>query len=219
MRVLMVLSMFLFYGAASAQDSPITDNLLDKLCKSINENKSTDDSVRLSDAFEKHLFPIFKKMEPGQVEESWQRVFYRLQRSCAAFKAILDRINPLPSGDWKQVDLKPAPTSNKQDCKDFAGYKKMSYLESTGDTVHVTISNGIWTDHFVDGTTSTLKFKWITDCEFQIEFIESNNEVRKNYSRPGDKYAYQVLGKTPDYFDMSAESVGTNKYMTFRLYY
>ena len=61
--------------------------------------------------------------------------------------------------------------------------------------------------------------KWLTDCEFQIEFVTSNNELRKKLSKPGDKYRYQVLEKSDGYYFMSAEVVDVNQFMTFKLYY
>jgi hypothetical protein len=49
------------------------------------------------------------------------------------------------------------------------------------------------------------RFKWVDDCKFDIEFIESNNITRKNYSKQGEKYRYEILGETAHYYLMLFE--------------
>lgn len=74
------------------------------------------------------------------------------------------------------------------------------YPDFNGDTVNLIIDKGLWTDNFKDGTYSKLRFKWINDCEFEIEFIESNNPVQSQFSKKGDKYLYQIIEKKDNYY-------------------
>ena len=218
MRILLVILFFSLATNTYSQESKITDELLTKVCNSINSNKSKDDSVRVVQAFKKHLLPVMDGMSEEQALEAQQKAFFRLQITCPAFKRILEKWDPVNKGDWKEVSSKPPP-AEKSICKEFAQRKNYSYLERSGDTVHITIDNGIYTDHFVDGTYSKLHFKWINDCEFQLEFIESNNLSRKNLSKPGDKYLYQVLSKEDGAYLMSAQPVARERIMTFKLYF
>ena len=52
------------------------------------------------------------------------------------------------------------------------------------------ITENSWKETFEDGTISLLSFHKTSNCEFELEFIESNNELRKNFSVTGDKYQY-----------------------------
>jgi len=71
----------------------------------------------------------------------------------------------------------------------------------------------------LDGTYSKLRFEWVSACEFEIEFLESNNRIRKNFSKPGDKYRYQIVDSKDGYYDMSVEIVGADMHSLFRMYY
>ena len=94
-----------------------------------------------------------------------------------------------------------------------------AYVDAMGDTVRLELGNGYWIDRFSDGTYSRLAFRWIDDCSFEIEFIESDNHTRQSFSKPGDVYVYQVNEKHPGYYDVSVEIKGTGRYAAFRIYY
>ena len=219
MRILLIIALFIFAKTANCQEEKITDQLLQQICNSIDSNKSDNDSIKVFQAFEKHLLPVMKDMDQAEAREAWEKTLIRLQRVCISFKKILDKMDPNTRSDWREVDSKPLPSVDKSVCRDFSKLKNFTYLERSGDTVHLTIDNGFWTDHFKDGTYSKLKVRWKTDCELEIEFIESNNVIRKNFSKPGDKYSYQVLSKGDGFYLMSAEIVGQNRFLTFKLYY
>lgn len=214
LSVVLILTMFI----ANAQESKITDALLDEVCESIRTGKAPSDSARINEAFMKHLLPLFSKMDSLQAAEAWDRIFYRLQVTCPVFDEMMERFRET-KGDWKTVDKKPAPAKDTSLCNEFKKHSKVYYLEPTGDTVHVTIRNGTWTESFIDGSYSKLKFYWVNKCEFHLEFISSNNVSRKNLSRPGDRYSYQVIDKSGRSFLMSAAFVGTERYSTFKIYY
>jgi hypothetical protein len=202
------------YGQSDIQK----DSLINEICKSIIENVEQSDSIKITMAYNRHLFPYLSKYAKEEQEIIWENLFFRLQRNCKEFKEIVDKVSE-QKGDWKSIDKKPVTISSKKTCKDFLRHKKYKYLETSGDTVNLSIKNGFWIDRFEDGTYSKLKFNWISDCEFDIEFIESDNQSRKNFSKPGDKYRYQIIDKKQTYYDMSVEILGTNRYMTFKIYY
>ncbi|MFN7261174.1 MAG: hypothetical protein ACK5TU_14835 [Cyclobacteriaceae bacterium] len=202
------------YGQSDSQK----DSLINEICKSIIENAGASDSIKITVAYDRHLIPYLSKYSKEEQEKIWETLYYRMQRNCKEFKEIDDKVTE-QKGDWKSVDKKPEAMLSKKTCKDFLKYKKYKYLEASGDTVNLSIENGIWIDRFKDGTYSKLKFIWVSDCEFDIEFIESDNRLRKNFSKPGDKYRYQIIDKKRTYYDMSVEILGTNRYMTFKIYY
>jgi len=200
------------------QSQESKDSLVTEICKSIMNSKSPSDSVRIFTALQEHFYPFLGKYPEGQREDIATNVFFRLQRNCKAFKAILDK-GGAQRGDWETVATKPATMLTKKECAHFPDHKEYKYLESTGDTVRLELANGFWVDHFKDGTFSKLKLRWIADCEFEIEFVESNNNVRKNFSKPGDKYRYQVIDKTEGYYKMSVEIPDSDQHLLFKIYY
>lgn len=101
----------------------------------------------------------------------------------------------------------------------FRKHKIYKYIEFNGDTTNLKIDNDFWIDNFKDGTYSKLKIYWSSDCYFDIEFINSNNEVRKKISHPGDKYRYTILEKFDNYYLMSVEITGIKRFSIFKIYY
>jgi hypothetical protein len=115
------------------------------------------------------------------------------------------------------VAEKPIGNATKKDCRAFLSHDQYSYRESDGiSSVAVSVKKGIWTETFADGTYSKLKLKWIGDCEFDLEFVESNNAIRKNISKAGDKYHYRILERNDGHYALLYELDGV--YSTFKVY-
>ncbi|MCE2958612.1 MAG: hypothetical protein ACK5R0_10020 [Bacteroidota bacterium] len=211
--------LFLMLNAyAFAQTQATKDSLVNEMCNTIINSQSLGDSARVAAMFRKHLFPFLDKYPESLRDELGMNIYFRMQRNCDAFKDLLHRVDP-PKGDWQAVEKKLTTSLNKKGCRGLLDHNKLSYLESSGDTVQLVIDKGMWVDRFKDGTYSKLKMRWISDCEFEIEFIESNNASRKGLSKKGDKYLYQVFDKKDNYYDMSVQIPGSDRYMVFKLYY
>jgi hypothetical protein len=194
------------------------DSLITKMCETLKENSSFSDTIKMKAVMEKHLSIFLKYLNDSSKMDELNQIDIRFQRQCKEYGELIDRIN-IQKGDWKRVNAKPNTELKKEVCLDFLKYENYYYLSSNGDTVRLAIDKYFWVDHFKDGTYSKLKFYWINDCEFEIEFIESDNYSRKQFSKPGDKYKYQILNKDDKSYFMSAEIVGTSQFMTFKLYY
>ncbi|MBM1106951.1 hypothetical protein JQC67_12440 [Aurantibacter crassamenti] len=62
------------------------------------------------------------------------------------------------------------------------------------DTTHVTISKNMFLERMDNGRTySLLVINWQDDCNFELEFKESNDPLKKELSTAGDKYKYEIL--------------------------
>lgn len=216
---LLIFAFLLISTAAAAQTQAQKDSLVNEMCKTISATKQMTDSMRLFMAYQKHYFIFLSKYQADIREEIGANIYFRLQRNCKEFKEILTRLDPPKGGDWKAVSRKPKSNLKKKTCRPFTDHQEYTYIEATGDTVNVHIKYGYWIDYFKDGTYSKLKFEWGKGCEFDIEFIESDNLSRKNLSKPGDIYRYQILDKKENYYDMSVEIVGTDRFLTFKMYY
>lgn len=200
------------------QDQVEKDSLINEMCKTIKSTKDLSDSARIDFTFEEHLYPYLAKFPDEEIDEIWRRMYYRFLKSCNEFMEIIDRVNS-HKGDWETITEKPNTNLSKRTCKRFLDHQNYSYLEPSGDTVNLQIKDGYWIDHFKDGTFSKLKFDWVNDCEFDVEFIESNNESRMYLSETGDKYRYKIVDKKDGYYDMVLEGLGYDTFYRFKIYY
>ncbi|MGG9962464.1 hypothetical protein [Ferruginibacter sp. SUN106] len=218
----MSIKMLFFFSLLSlkvfGQSTAANDSLIAVMCKTLAANKATVDTEKIKLVVTQHLNPYLQQFDNTKAEEISDAIFIRAQRQCKDFADLIFRLTPKQS-DWQMVDKKPVSRMEKKNCIEFLKIKKYFYLEANGDTVNLSIENGLWTDHFKDSTFSTLKFRQLNNCEFEIEFISSNNSMRQKLSNPGDKYRYQILEKLEGSYLMSAEIVGGNQFMTFKIYY
>lgn len=216
--VSITIALFLFSNLLTAQDQNKRDSIVNLICKTIVENRTDDDTTRVNIAFEKYLYNFLATYNETEREEVFTNIYYRLQRNCLEFKKILQKLIP-NQGDWEMLTEKPTSKVTAQDCREFKQKRYYYYLEANGSKTRVEIHEGFWTDTFTDSTYSKLKFKWLNDCEFEIEFIESNNESRKNMSKKGDTYRYSIIDRKENYYDMVLEVVGAGQLSRFKMYY
>ncbi|MEQ8713925.1 MAG: hypothetical protein RIC80_12970 [Cyclobacteriaceae bacterium] len=213
-----VIILFLFFGHLSiAQTQYQKDSLINEMCKTLDEFKTLDDSIRIHTVYNIHLYPFLSLYPEVSHQEIGSSIFIRFQHNCNTFKRILDRLNGLHE-DWENLNEKPVSETNSQECDKFLENRNFWYHDSSGDTVKLTIGTRFWTDSFKDGTYSKLKFQRLNNCQFEIEFIESNNKIRANFSKPGDRYKYELLRSEGDYFYVLVELTEINSFMRFKLY-
>jgi len=162
------------------------------------------DSLKVNAATAEHLPGFFERFEPAN-EDAFnamlEKIYFHLQKNCTAFTSMLDDVNG-NQGEWQILKDIPKNSLNKKTCRDLDKIKKFYYFEVNGDVTDVTIDKGIWLENFADGTFSKLEFKWTSDCEFDLIFIESNNTIRKNLSSKGDIYHYGLHEKKDEAYFM-----------------
>ncbi|TCZ64714.1 hypothetical protein [Flaviaesturariibacter aridisoli] len=218
MRFSFLLLALLGVAPAFAQNPKVPDSTLNKVCQALATSRQLSDSSKVVEALGLHLLPVLQDLGEDDFRQAYYYAFIRLQRNCPEFARVVARLAP-QKGDWQEVPAKPVSEASADDCKAFRKYPVLAYLESSGDTVRAVLRDGYWEDRFPDGTYSRLKMRWLSGCEFQIEFVESNNPARASYSKPGDKYNYGIVRKEPGYFLMSVTADDHKQYSTFKLYY
>ncbi len=217
LRVLF-LGLCIISNFAFGQSQQDIDSVATLICNAIKIETEQNDSLKLAKSFQNNLPPFLSSYEQDQRMDIITHIYFRLQRNCKSFFDITSKLNP-PKGDWRIISEKPKTDLTKSECRQFLSHLKYSYLEDTNDTVNIAIENGYWIDHFKDGTFSKLKIEWTSNCEFEAVFIESNNQIRKYYSIPGDKYQYQIVNKGQGYYSMTVENVGSGIINSFKMYY
>lgn len=210
--------LILFPLIASGQTEFQKDSLISEICKTINATQKLPDSIRVQNAFQMHLFPYANRLDESDREDFRLDVFYRLHRSCSEFYKIQYRLTKT-NRDITAVDKIPQSKLSKKECGEFLNHKQFFSIESSGDTSNSVVMDGIWVQTFKDNTVSKLKFRWLSDCEFELEFIEATNAPRARFSKRGERYIYKILDKEETFYLMSVEIVGNDSQLTFNLYY
>ncbi|MFD1096118.1 hypothetical protein [Salegentibacter chungangensis] len=188
------------------------------MCDYLKELDIENDTLKISSLYEKQLFPYLEKVDQSKSKQIGEKVFYRLQRNCVEFRNLLDRLEP-PKEAAVRITKNPTSTISKNQLKEFKNQKNFYYFEVDGDTTKVSMNEGIWKDKFSNETYSKLTYNWVTDTEFELTFIDSNNKTRSNFSVKGDKYIYKVLSKQDNYYLMSLNIPGQKTFEKFKLYY
>ena len=219
MKTILLLVGVLFTVSVHAQPNKISDSLLYATCTAIKDSKQPTDSMKIGEAFNELLGSVFSTIKDSiTYTKTFDYLYVRLQKLCPAFKKYLDDINP-PKDDWTPLDSQPASKMDKKSCREFLNHKSYYYFDQSGDTVNLSLSNNYWIDHFKDGTYSKLRFNWVNDQEFEISFIESTNKIRKNLSKPGEKYKYALIEKFPTYYLVFLNMKEFSVMGTFKLFY
>ena len=174
------------------QSQEAKDSLISLMCKKITESTALNDTTRIINAYREHLYPFLDKFTDEKRNEIGKSIYLRMQMTCGSFKEILLRLEP-PNKEFEKIIEKPTTFPDKKTCRDFISNRKYFYRDSPGDTVQLVIKDGHWIDKFKDGTYSKLKIHWMTDCEFELEFVASDNPVRSSFSKKGDRYKYYVI--------------------------
>jgi hypothetical protein len=104
-----------------------------------------------------------------------------------------------------------------QEFNTFKSISQFYYKEYDGSIVNVSINENIWLEKFEDGTFSKLIFIPKKNGEFDLKFIESNNETRKNFSNEGEIYNYGVYLKDENSYYVWVKSKD-NTILSFKLY-
>lgn len=145
-----------------------------------------------------------------QKKLAWRVTAY-LSKECEYFKK-----NYLPDPSLVQKREPQITNGCRDHFKDWFYYVQPSAADSIMDTTYVHFSDDICTEWTNNRTSKTvLTITWITECQFDLTFSQSNDIIKSSFSNPGDKYRHTVIDingdvitletlfdKHPYYFDM-----------------
>ncbi|MFK7747716.1 MAG: hypothetical protein AB8B65_04960 [Kordia sp.] len=194
------------------------DSISNVFCEYLKTINIKNDTLKLNTLYEQKFYPYLRSIAKEEVEKVGNKLYYRLQRNCVEFRKLLDRLEP-PKDGLTRITEKPVSEITKKQLNAFKKQKEFYYYEASGEKTIVIMKDGFWTDYFSDDTASKLTTKWIGNTEFELTFIESDNETRANFSVKGDKYVYQVLAKKDNYYEMSVNIPGQIVFEKFKIYY
>lgn len=177
------------------------DLLIQKLCNILSKNKNLDDLARINlvnqDA---NLIKYFKDLPKDKIEAEEEALFYRFQKNCKEYADLIKNYSEKNTENWVSINYLPQSTINESDFKLIKKSSEFYYFDYEGNKTIVKIENNNWIEYFIDESFSKLKLHWLNNNDFNLEFIESNNSMKKSFSRKGEIYQYRILSKENDYY-------------------
>lgn len=195
------------------------DSISKDFCEYLKTTEHIDnDSIRL-DEFYKNKFDTFLyQFDREKSNLIGSQLFYRTQKNCRAFTELLERLYP-PKESVSRIKEKPKTKLSDKQILDFWNQKSFYYFENSGEETIVVIENNEYKETFTDSSYSNLSYERINKFEFELEFLESNNEIRRNFSLRGDKFIYGIIDREENYYLISTKIENQNYYELFKLYF
>lgn len=196
------------------------DSITYKMCESLVDLKDVKEDVKITMIVQKHLPSFYQKFNvttQTALDSIGDKVFFRLQKNCSNFVAVLNNLEE-SKGDWVILSQKPKSEISKNTCSAFFSGTDYYYKEYDGKIVNVVMTNNTWTETFEDKTTSKLVLHQKDNGEFELEFIESNNHLRKNLSIKGDRYNYGIFKLKENVYYLWTSGKDNKTFYSFRLY-
>lgn len=188
------------------------------MCADFRSTENLSDTLRIEILNKKFVFPYLKQFSDLGQEEQVQYIYFRFQKRCESFREYLQKVDPPVNDNWVRLNERPKITVSEKELNDFKGATNFHYFEYAGEKTRVKTDKKYWIEIFSDGTTSKLFYKWIDHTKFELEFIESTNYTRKNFSKKGDKYNYQIINKEDHYFWILCEIPGQSEILKFKAF-
>lgn len=217
-HILFLFVLFFSSHLLAQNESDKTDKMIDEMCIDFKNSEKLSDSLRVKSLNEKFIFNYLDQFQNSERNDKIENLYFRFQKRCQYFREYLQRVDPITGGNWVRLNKKPDILISNKELEQFKKYSNFYYFEYGGDKTLVHVSKKYWIETFSDGTNSKLFFKWIDKSRFEIEFIESNNNTRKNFSNKGDKYNYQIMSKENNFFWVIVETLGQDDIYKFKLF-
>lgn len=172
------------------------ESAANEICECLNNHEYLD-SLKTAECYEKTFNDrtqwIFDQDELNRIST---QIAKELGRTCQA--ALIDKSLNSENSSIRIVEEPGDSKLEQKVCRLFTEQQGLFYVESFGDTTRAAFENGVYKESFPDGSFSRLNFKWTEGCRFELEFVESNHYVKKDFSKPGEIYKYQVIDHKPD---------------------
>jgi hypothetical protein len=176
----------------------MSEKLARKICKCL-EKEEVKTLEEMNPCFEKvfvdNLKEIYKAYEIKSIEELdfnklGVEIGVKLMKEC---DYALEKLTPEENKFEKDfVPEKSLDCSNLKNGEFY--YLNLNTITKTKDTTFVTIKDNMFLEKMNNGRTySMLDIKWKSDCEFELIYKNSNDPIKSEMSKLGEKYKYQVV--------------------------
>ncbi len=195
---IVILTIFLFGTSCNLAAQDIIDKLSRKLCKCI-EKQEVKNSSEMGPCFEDLLIRNLKDikehynaetMDDINMEEIGNKIGAKMIKECPY---VMENFPSGVVGNEEKVTKQPNLKCDDLKKGDFY-YLTQRPEGGIVDTTFVTISNNMYLERMKNGRTySLLDIKWKDNCEFDLTFKESNDPMKKELSKSGDVYEYEIF--------------------------
>ena len=217
MNKLFFLTILLTSILSLGQNHSIEDKIIENICKDLKNNNGKHDTVKIADAFEKHLDPYLKKWGEEKADSISYSIFIRTQKDCYEFKEMLDRIYSIEDDEIIYFDKPQQSVITDEELEDFKSTKYFYYLINF-EVTYLILEENQWFEFFEDKTYSKNIFKWDDRTKFTLTFVDSSNEQKKALSREGEQYHYEIISKEKDWYWVQPLKTYSGKSLNFKLY-
>jgi hypothetical protein len=198
-----------FNQSTSNQD--LYDTLAQEMCACL-ETKSIKSPDKMQPCYDELFAKNTTKLETYHkvsdileidMEEFGGKIAARLMNTCTYIP------ENFPSGVvGDQTKMSKQPNLSCDDLKEGKYYYLTQVPNSEArDTTFVTISGDTYLERMTysgKDTYSLLKIAWKDSCKFELAFQESDDPVKKEMSKPGQIYKYEVMANHEKSFFMNA---------------
>lgn len=157
--------------------------------KNINEMNGCFEDIIIDNLKEIKQFYNARTFEEINIEELAGKVGVKMMNECNYVR------DNFPSGGLegdKRVEKQPDLKCDDIRKGDF--YYVKTAPNQVQDTTYVTITDKMYLERMKKGQTySLLDINWTSDCKFTLTFSESNDPFKKEMSKKGDIYQYEVV--------------------------
>ncbi|MDT0557645.1 hypothetical protein RM697_03250 [Ichthyenterobacterium sp. W332] len=193
----LALFFFIIFISINLNSQSVEDIIADELCDCIKTKEITElekIDLCLADIILSNEINLLKEFRVKTMDSIPQDVFIRIAskmtKQCSYLFNFVEPIKDKISNN---------NTLNCSELVDGNYYYLIPSYENRKvmDTTFVNINNHSWEEKMQKTNTySNLKFLKKSDCEFSLEFIESDDDIKKNFSKKGDVYNYKIVGTT-----------------------
>lgn len=214
MKKYLFAALFLFITISRSQSVKSVDSLNLEICKSLVQNKNLDNEIRMNTMEKSHIFPYLSRFNDTIIQKRlFAQIYYRLLKNCDEFRTLFPA-EPFSNGYGEQ-STEPMINISKEQCNHFDEISKYYYIDGNSKKVEVTLRDNLWIEKFEDNTYSKLYYRKKSNCQFELEFIESNNFSRGNLSVKGEKYLYKIFNEENEIYSIYLKNKET--YYTFKI--
>lgn len=214
MKRYILLILLSYSHLCNSQSVKSIDSLNIEICKSLIQNKNLDNEIRTNTMEKSHIFPYLSRFNDTIIQKKiFTQIYYRLLKNCDEFKTLFPA-EPFLEGYGEQ-NKEPIINISKEQCNHFDKISKYYYFDGDGKKVEVTLSGNLWMEKFEDNTYSKLHYRKKSNCQFELEFIESNNFSRESLSVKGEKYLYKIFNEENKTYSVYLKNKQT--YYTFKI--
>lgn len=195
------------------------DLLINNLCNILTKNKNLNDLERVNLVNQDvSLVEYFKDFSKEEIQAEEEAIFYRFQKNCKGYTDIIRKFSEKNNENWINLENLPKSTINEKEYKLIKSASELYYFDYEGNKTIVKIENNNWIEYFIDESFSKLKLHWENNYDFNLEFLESNNSIKKSFSRKGEKYKYRILSKENNYYWIAYYTKNLSTIVKFKLY-